>query len=105
MSRRTRFRLDLGRLARCGPTGDRQLTVKERLLVAAPPSVVTAIRPVVAPGGTTTRRWLPPPRRMVAGAPLKVTDCTLNRSAPFSVIFVPGGPLRGEKSVRVGGAA
>jgi hypothetical protein len=80
-------------------------TTKCPVEVVVPPEVVTEMGPVVAPVGTTAVIVVGfGTVKEEAGAPLKVTDCTLTKFVPVSVIVVPTLPDVGVKLVRVGAA-
>lgn len=72
-------------------------------MVAVPPGVVTAIKPVVAPAGTVVVIWVAELTVKVAAVPLKVTLVASVKLVPVRVLLVPTGPLVGLKLVRVGG--
>jgi hypothetical protein len=77
------------------------ITVKSVLLVAVPPGVVTATRPVVAPEGTVARICIPFTVKLAA-MPLNVTAVAPARLVPLMVTDVPTGPLVGVKLLIVG---
>ena len=80
-----------------GVTGSHR-TTKSVALVAAPPTVVTAIGPVVAPAGThTVISAAESAVNRDAATPRNVTDRTRTKPAPFTVTVAPGAPEAGEK--------
>ena len=78
-------------------------TVKELALVAAPASVVTVMKPFVAPAGTVAMIWLSAVTVALAVTPLNCTVVApLIKFAPEIVTVVPARPMVGEKLVRRG---
>jgi hypothetical protein len=78
-------------------------TVKSVGLLAAPPGVVTVIRPVVAAAGTVAWIVVDEVTVKLAFAPLKVTLLAPSKFVPLIWTLVPTGPLVGAKFVTVGG--
>jgi hypothetical protein len=73
------------------------------LVVLIPGSVVTPMRPLVAPAGTTAVTEVAELTvKLAAGRPLKVTCVVPARLVPVSVMLLPMGPLAGLKLVTVG---
>src|SRR6266511_1225770 len=80
------------------------VTVKFVALVAVPPSVVTAIFPVVAPVGTVAVILTLELMMKAALTPLNVTEVAPVKFVPLMVTVVPTGPDAGENDVMVGTA-
>jgi hypothetical protein len=82
-----------------GPPG---VTVKLAALVAVPSSVVTVIRPVVAPAGTLVVTVPELLTVKVAAAPLNETAVAPVKFVPVIVTPAPPAPLAGAKEVMAG---
>lgn len=79
------------------------VTTKLLALAATPATVVMLTAPVVAPGGTLARNCVGESNVKIAATPLSVTELTLIKFVPVTVINVPTGPIVGLKEVMVGG--
>ena len=78
-------------------------TVKLVLLVAVPPGVVTAIRPLVAPAGTAKVMVVALTTvKPVMATPFSVRTVAPVRFVPVRVTVVPTGPVAGVKPAMVG---
>src|SRR5207302_983770 len=88
-------------IAGCGVGG--AVTAKSLPLIAVPPGVVTAMRPVAAFAGTVAEIWLAESTPKLAGVLPKVTVVAPVKFVPVSVTVDPGGPDVGEKLEIVGG--
>lgn len=80
------------------------MTVKLVALMAVPPAVVTAMRPVVARTGTVRRSVAGVSTVKVAVTPLTLTEVAAPALIPVTVTVVPTGPLVGVNEVTVGRA-
>jgi hypothetical protein len=79
------------------------MTSKLPELVAVPATVVTVIRPEVAPAGTEVLILVLETTSKLALVPLKRTLVAAVKFVPLITTAVPTGPLAGEKEVMVGG--
>src|SRR6476469_7809714 len=81
------------------------VTVKLLLLLAVPPPVVTAIRPVLAPLGTVAVILVAETTvKLAAAVPLKLTAVAPVKLVPVMVTTVPAGPEVGVNEAMVGAA-